>query len=60
MQYSTLFTHATSRSDKNSLKHVLESKNDKKERKSNKLKLPFHKDLSNMKITSNNFAMYTI
>ena len=33
MQYSTLFTHATSRSDKNSLKHVRESKNDKKRKK---------------------------
>ena len=36
---NTLFTHATSRSDKNSLKHVRETKNVK--RKRNNLKLPF-------------------
>ena len=36
---NTLFTNATSRSDKNSLKHVREAKNVKKKR--NNLKLPF-------------------
>ena len=36
-QYKTLFTHATSRSDKNSFKHVRETKSIKKKR--NNLKI---------------------
>ena len=38
IQYNTLFTHATSRSDKNSLKHVRETESI--ENKRNSLKLP--------------------